>query len=116
MLPVHCSRWEGRAVVRLKAEGSVSGMGGMSSTPVAAVLNIGLGSSGWGCFCGGLGQWARQDKAVLAGQRSGAGEPALLAGLCPPRGRERGRASAGCGAQQGAARRVGSCTLSVTGF
>ena len=115
MLPVHCSRWEGRAVGRLKAKGSVSGMGGMSSTPVAAVPNTGLGSSGWGC-CSGLGQWARQDKAFLAGQRSGAGEPVLLAGLCPPRGRERGRAGAGCGARRGAAQRVGSCTLSVTGF
>lgn len=45
----------------LNAEGSVSGMGGMSSTLVAAVPNAGLGSSSWGCFCSGLGRWARQD-------------------------------------------------------
>lgn len=61
---LRCSGWEGRAVGRLNAEGSVFGTGGMS---IPSQRRLGL-------FQRRLGRWAPQDKALPAGQRGGAGE------------------------------------------
>lgn len=78
----------------------------MSSTPVAAIPNTGLGSSSWEGFCSGLGRWAAQDK-VFPGPWLGWGARAARRAL-PTEGQGLGQSQRR--ARRGAARRLGGCT------